>query len=52
MNRENSNESRFSHPNIIICMCDQLRAFEVHCYGNDGGWDRFPIFIIFDCLKM
>lgn len=21
-------------PNIIICMCDQLRAFEVGCYGN------------------
>ena len=23
------------HPNIIICTCDQLRAFEVGCYGND-----------------
>ena len=22
------------HPNIIICTCDQLRAFEVGCYGN------------------
>ena len=22
------------HPNIIVCMCDQLRAFEVGCYGN------------------
>lgn len=22
-------------PNIIICACDQLRAFEVGCYGND-----------------
>lgn len=21
-------------PNIVICMCDQLRAFEVGCYGN------------------
>ncbi|HEY3340885.1 MAG TPA: sulfatase-like hydrolase/transferase [Anaerolineae bacterium] len=21
-------------PNVIICMCDQLRAFEVGCYGN------------------
>ena len=21
-------------PNIIICTCDQLRAFEVGCYGN------------------
>jgi len=23
-----------SRPNIIVCMCDQLRAFEVGCYGN------------------
>jgi len=23
-----------SPPNIIICTCDQLRAFEVGCYGN------------------
>jgi arylsulfatase A-like enzyme len=22
-------------PNIIVCMCDQLRAFEVGCYGNE-----------------
>ena len=22
-------------PNIIICNCDQLRAFELGCYGND-----------------
>ena len=21
-------------PNVVICMCDQLRAFEVGCYGN------------------
>lgn len=21
-------------PNIVFCMCDQLRAFEVGCYGN------------------
>ncbi|MCJ8328758.1 MAG: sulfatase-like hydrolase/transferase [Lentisphaeria bacterium] len=23
-----------SKPNIIICMCDELRAFEVACYGH------------------
>ncbi len=23
-----------SQPNIILCTCDQLRAFEVGCYGN------------------
>lgn len=22
-------------PNVILCICDQLRAFEVGCYGND-----------------
>jgi arylsulfatase A-like enzyme len=22
------------HPNIVLCMCDQLRAFEIGCYGN------------------
>ena len=22
-------------PNVIICLCDQLRAFEVGCYGNE-----------------
>lgn len=22
-------------PNIIVCLCDQLRAFELGCYGND-----------------
>lgn len=22
-------------PNVILCTCDQLRAFEVGCYGND-----------------
>jgi len=21
-------------PNVVVCMCDQLRAFEVGCYGN------------------
>ena len=21
-------------PNVVLCMCDQLRAFEVGCYGN------------------
>jgi len=24
-----------SHPNVIVCMCDQLRSFEVGCYGNE-----------------
>ncbi len=24
-----------SRPNIIVCTCDQLRAFEVGCYGNE-----------------
>ncbi len=23
-----------NHPNIVLCICDQLRAFEVGCYGN------------------
>ncbi len=23
------------HPNVIVCVCDQLRAFEVGCYGNE-----------------
>ncbi len=23
-----------NRPNVIICICDQLRAFEVGCYGN------------------
>ncbi len=22
-------------PNVIVCLCDQLRAFEVGCYGNE-----------------
>ena len=22
-------------PNVIVCLCDQLRSFEVGCYGND-----------------
>lgn len=22
-------------PNVILCVCDQLRSFEVGCYGND-----------------
>src|SRR6266540_7489044 len=21
-------------PNVVVCICDQLRAFEVGCYGN------------------
>ena len=32
-------------PNIVLCTCDQLRAFEVGCYGNDvirtPNLDRF-----------
>ncbi len=23
-------------PNVIVCICDQLRAFEVGCYGNEA----------------
>ncbi|MCY3772800.1 MAG: sulfatase-like hydrolase/transferase [Gemmatimonadetes bacterium] len=23
-----------SRPNVVLCICDQLRAFEVGCYGN------------------
>lgn len=23
-----------SKPNVVVCLCDQLRAFEVGCYGN------------------
>ena len=22
-------------PNVIVCICDRLRAFEVGCYGNE-----------------
>ncbi len=25
---------RFDKPNVVVVMCDQLRAFEVGCYGN------------------
>ena len=21
-------------PNVVVCICDQLRPFEVGCYGN------------------
>lgn len=24
-----------TRPNVILCICDQLRAFEVGCYGNE-----------------
>ena len=24
-----------TRPNIILCTCDQLRAHEMGCYGND-----------------
>lgn len=24
-----------NNPNVVVCLCDQLRAFEVGCYGND-----------------
>ena len=23
-----------NRPNVIVCMCDQLRSFEIGCYGN------------------
>ena len=35
MEKKNLNELTLKRPNIIICTCDQLRAFEVHCYGNE-----------------
>jgi arylsulfatase A-like enzyme len=28
------NKTGNDRPNVIVCMCDQLRAFEVGCYGN------------------
>ena len=31
----NMNKSDVQKPNVILCVCDQLRAFEVGCYGND-----------------
>ena len=24
-----------NRPNVIVCLCDQLRSFEVGCYGNE-----------------
>ena len=27
--------SQLDRPNVVVVMCDQLRAFEVGCYGND-----------------
>ncbi|MHA2009205.1 MAG: sulfatase family protein [Candidatus Hodarchaeales archaeon] len=35
MVQKNSDKLKKDRPNVIICMCDQLRAFEVHCYGNE-----------------
>ena len=29
------NPGKAKKPNVIICNCDQLRAFELGCYGND-----------------
>jgi len=26
--------ARRKKPNVVVCLCDQLRAFEVGCYGN------------------
>ncbi|MDP6040171.1 MAG: sulfatase-like hydrolase/transferase [Candidatus Latescibacteria bacterium] len=28
--------SRSNQPNVIVCLCDQLRSFEVGCYGNSA----------------
>ena len=26
---------KLERPNVVVCTCDQLRAFEVGCYGNE-----------------
>ncbi|MBI5722890.1 MAG: sulfatase-like hydrolase/transferase [Planctomycetes bacterium] len=31
---DSGGKKAMNKPNIIICMCDQLRAFETGCYGN------------------